>query len=196
MKIGTTHRNKIWKGLIEYKNSVNCLIPESLQHESSSASVVSLNSQSSISQSSNYCPGYYEVTRYTFKHTVSLTRETKRPRTDDWFPWCSYTTIQCCITNRVPPIIWVRIGRNIIAYLICKTKRVLEIGFVNDHFYFTVYRSQEELLSKQCMFWCHLFNLWNCRVNPQTEFFCWWFFFYVYIYVLNRISFWTRVQTL
>ncbi|XP_048751531.2 cellular tumor antigen p53-like isoform X2 [Ostrea edulis] len=83
MKIGTAHRNKIWKGLVEYKNTVNCLIPESLQHESSTASVVSLNSQSSISQSSNYCPGYYEVTRYTFKHTVSLTRETKRPRTDD-----------------------------------------------------------------------------------------------------------------
>ncbi|XP_061162245.1 tumor protein 63-like isoform X5 [Saccostrea echinata] len=83
MKIGTTHRNKIWKGLVEYKNSVNCLDPESLQRDNSTASSINLNSQGSISQSSTYCPGYYEVTRYTFKHTISMTRETKRPRTDE-----------------------------------------------------------------------------------------------------------------
>ncbi|XP_078335379.1 tumor protein 63-like isoform X3 [Crassostrea virginica] len=76
MKIGTAHRNKIWKGLIDYKNS--CL--EVLQTESSATT---LNSQSSISQTSTYCPGYYEVTRYTFKHTISLTREAKKPRTDE-----------------------------------------------------------------------------------------------------------------
>lgn len=125
MKIGTAHRNKIWKGLVEYKNTVNCLIPESLQHESSTASVVSLNSQSSISQSSNYCPGYYEVTRYTFKHTVSLTRETKRPRTDDWIPQCSEIihNDQCCIKNQVPIKNRVRIGHNINAYLYAKPRR-------------------------------------------------------------------------
>lgn len=94
MKIGTAHRNKIWKGLIDYKNS--CL--EVLQTESSATT---LNSQSSISQTSTYCPGYYEVTRYTFKHTISLTRETKKPRTDEWSSRFTKTTISALWSNQL-----------------------------------------------------------------------------------------------
>lgn len=111
MKIGTSHRNKIWKGLTDYKNS---LIEEVLQRDSNSATT--LNSQSSISQTSTYCPGYYEVTRYTFKHTISLTREAKRPRTDEWLEILNNDL--CCIK--------IRFGWYIDAYL-CK-KQLLQIS--------------------------------------------------------------------
>ncbi|XP_041377470.1 tumor protein 63-like isoform X2 [Gigantopelta aegis] len=82
MKIGTSHRNKIWKALTEYRNSQTYMTETSSQglgRIDSNASTVSMSSQNSISQNSisqnsSYCPGYYEVTRYTFKHTISLTR--------------------------------------------------------------------------------------------------------------------------
>ena len=71
MKIGTAHRNKIWRSLVEFRNSQN-LAPSqsSLQRSGSDASTVSMQSQSG-----GYNPGYYEVTRYTFKHTISLKQE-------------------------------------------------------------------------------------------------------------------------
>lgn len=76
MKIGTAHRNKIWKSLVEYhQNATFTVDSQSLQRDASNASTISLASQNSISQNSNYCPGYYEVTRYTFKHTISLTNK-------------------------------------------------------------------------------------------------------------------------
>ncbi|XP_050414325.1 tumor protein 63 isoform X2 [Patella vulgata] len=78
MKIGTSHRNKIWKALVEFHQSQGLLsgTSQSLQRDASNASTVSLGSQASISQNSTYCPGYYEVTRYTFKHTISVNDET------------------------------------------------------------------------------------------------------------------------
>ncbi|KAK6176065.1 hypothetical protein SNE40_014421 [Patella caerulea] len=77
MKIGTSHRNKIWKALVEFHQSQGLLTgtSQSLQRDASNASTVSLGSQASISQNSTYCPGYYEVTRYTFKHTISVNDE-------------------------------------------------------------------------------------------------------------------------
>ncbi|KAL5015354.1 hypothetical protein ScPMuIL_009624 [Solemya velum] len=76
MKIGTSHRNKIWKSLVEYRQNATFTVDtQNLQRDASNASTISLASQNSISQRSNYCPGYYEVTRYTFKHTISLTNE-------------------------------------------------------------------------------------------------------------------------
>lgn len=77
MKIGTSHRNKIWKALLEFRNAAVVAITNSqgsLQKDTSATSTMSLSSQNSISQSSTYCPGYYEVTRYTFKHTISFTK--------------------------------------------------------------------------------------------------------------------------
>nr|DAA64757.1 TPA_inf: DeltaNp63alpha [Lottia gigantea] len=73
MKIGTSHRNKIWKALIEFRN--NQMADVGLQRDFSSASTASMNSQASISQNSTYCPGGFAVTRYTFKHTISFPRD-------------------------------------------------------------------------------------------------------------------------
>ncbi|XP_033764391.1 tumor protein 63-like isoform X2 [Pecten maximus] len=85
MKIGSGHRNKIWKALVEQRNQTVILSESaSLQHEISTASTMSLSSQPSITPNSNYCPGYYEVTRYTFKHTISYTskdKDTSSPQT-------------------------------------------------------------------------------------------------------------------
>lgn len=85
MKIGTSHRNKIWKSLVEYKqaNAYTSEVSQSLARNASSTSTISLSSQPSISQNSAYCPGYYEVTRYTFKHTISITKDdVKKLRTE------------------------------------------------------------------------------------------------------------------
>lgn len=79
MRIGTSHRNKIWKALVEYHSESTITIndSQSLPRDTSTASTISMTSQASISQNSQnstYCPGYYEVTRYTFKHTISYTK--------------------------------------------------------------------------------------------------------------------------
>ncbi|XP_076087298.1 tumor protein 63-like isoform X2 [Mytilus galloprovincialis] len=82
MRIGTSHRNKIWKALVEFHSeSITISDSQSLQRDVSTASTISMTSQASISQNSQnstYCPGYYEVTRYTFKHTVSYTKVDER----------------------------------------------------------------------------------------------------------------------
>lgn len=80
MKIGNSHRNKIWKSLVEFRSLG--FIPISLDSQelmksASSTSTISMSSQNSLSQNSTYNPGYYEVTRYTFKHTISLTHDDK-----------------------------------------------------------------------------------------------------------------------
>ncbi|GAB1606211.1 tumor protein 63-like isoform X1 [Argonauta hians] len=68
MRIGSGHRNKIWKNLLDYRKMANSgADSQALQHSSSTASTVNMTSQNST-----YCPGYYEVTRYTFKQTISL----------------------------------------------------------------------------------------------------------------------------
>ena len=80
MKIGNAHRNKIWKSLLELRNQGFTTVgvdSQELTKSLSSASTVSMTSQNSISQNSTYNPGFYEVTRYTFKHTISLTTEEK-----------------------------------------------------------------------------------------------------------------------
>lgn len=83
MRIGTSHRNKIWKALVEFHSeSITISDSQSLNRDVSTASTVSMTSQPSISQNSQnstYCPGYYEVTRYTFKHTISYTKTTDEP---------------------------------------------------------------------------------------------------------------------
>ena len=75
MKIGTQHRNKIWRSLVEFRNSSTLAGSSSsqtqaLQRSSSNASTVSMGSQNGGATA--YNPGFYEVTRYTFKHTISL----------------------------------------------------------------------------------------------------------------------------
>lgn len=66
MRIGTGHRNKIWKSLLDYRRVLSTgTETQALQHAASNASTLSVGSQNS------YCPGYYEVTRYSFKHTIS-----------------------------------------------------------------------------------------------------------------------------
>lgn len=66
MRIGTGHRNKIWKSLLDYRQLLSSgTESQALQHAASNASTLSVGSQNS------YCPGYYEVTRYSFKHTIS-----------------------------------------------------------------------------------------------------------------------------
>nr|AAQ55113.1 p63/73 beta variant [Spisula solidissima] len=81
MKIGNAHRNKIWKSVLELRNEGLTAIQadsQDLQKNASSTSTLSITSQNSVSQNSTYNPGYYEVTRYTFKHTISLTAEEKK----------------------------------------------------------------------------------------------------------------------
>lgn len=80
MKIGNAHRNKIWKSLLELRNQGFTTVgvdSQELAKSASSTSTISITSQNSVSQNSTYNPGYYEVTRYTFKHTISLTKEDK-----------------------------------------------------------------------------------------------------------------------
>lgn len=83
MKIGTSHRNKIWSALLEWRQqatAANNDLSQTLQQSISLPSSDSLlSSQSSLSQQSSYCPGFYEVTRYTFKQTISLTHDDERP---------------------------------------------------------------------------------------------------------------------
>ena len=67
MKIGTQHRNKIWRSLVEFRSNMN--YAAGMCRSSSNASTVTIPSQNA------YCPGYYEVTRYTFKHTISATKK-------------------------------------------------------------------------------------------------------------------------
>ncbi|XP_052819431.1 tumor protein 63-like isoform X2 [Mya arenaria] len=83
MKIGNSHRNKIWKSLLELRNQgfTTAESQDSLAKQASSTSTISLASQGSISQNSTYNPGFYEVTRYTFKHTISLTKEERHVQT-------------------------------------------------------------------------------------------------------------------
>ena len=70
MKIGTTHRNKIWKSLLDWRKSVNTVDLSQIQPSLTAASDISLSSQTSA-----YNPGYYEITRYTFKQVISVTNE-------------------------------------------------------------------------------------------------------------------------
>lgn len=80
MKIGNSHRNKIWKSLVDFRSlgfTPITLDSQDLQKSSSSTSTISLTSQNTLSQNSTYNPGYYEVTRYTFKHTISVTADEK-----------------------------------------------------------------------------------------------------------------------
>ncbi|XP_070207161.1 cellular tumor antigen p53-like isoform X2 [Littorina saxatilis] len=72
MKIGTGHRNKIWKALVEWRESVHTLDVSQLQPSLGAGSDLGLTSQGS--QQSSYCPGYYEITRYTFKQVISLSQ--------------------------------------------------------------------------------------------------------------------------
>ena len=75
MKIGQAHRNKIWKALLEWRAANNTVDVSQLQPSLSSASDLGLASQSSVSQQSSFCPGYFEITRYTFKQVFSLSKE-------------------------------------------------------------------------------------------------------------------------
>jgi len=80
MSIPEHHRRKIWSSLLEFHQGQ--LADMTQAFERSGATTDSLISQpsSSLSQQSQqsvYNPGFYEVTRYTFKHTVSMTNTTK-----------------------------------------------------------------------------------------------------------------------
>ncbi|KAH3823150.1 tumor protein 63-like isoform X2 [Dreissena polymorpha] len=80
MKIGNAHRNKIWQSILDLRSggfTDGTTQEHLLATQNSTASTISV--QSSISQNSTYNPGFYEVTRYTFKHTISLTKEDRHP---------------------------------------------------------------------------------------------------------------------
>ena len=97
MRIGTIHRNKIWRALVEYRQSNNLgtsqadpTAPDDVIGSGESTVKASLSNASTISahagpessgsstnptSSQGYCPGFYEVTRYTFKHNLSIKKE-------------------------------------------------------------------------------------------------------------------------
>ncbi|KAI8795344.1 cellular tumor antigen p53 isoform X2 [Biomphalaria glabrata] len=89
-------RNKIWKSLVEFHqyNQIQDMTQAFVGRSNSRSSTESTttlvfptqssatSSQSQLSQHSVYAPGYYEVTRYTFKHTISRSRN-KFPRNDE-----------------------------------------------------------------------------------------------------------------
>ena len=80
MKIGTDHRNQIWRSLVEFRNTNMFSSPvQSLQRSQSNASTISMASQNGTAagQLTNGAagPGFYEVTRYTFKHTISMKKD-------------------------------------------------------------------------------------------------------------------------
>ena len=89
MKIGTEHRNQIWRSLVEFRNSnmfVGGATPTSpsaagagagvgaFGRTHSNASTVSMLSQQGGGGAAG--PGAtFEVTRYTFKHTISASQD-------------------------------------------------------------------------------------------------------------------------
>ena len=82
MKIKTQHRNKIWRSLVEYQscglNGTSQLVEPSLTCSTSAAALVSNASHTPVMQGlgqSGSIPPYYEVTKYTFKHTISLKKD-------------------------------------------------------------------------------------------------------------------------
>ncbi|GFO22022.1 WD repeat-containing protein wrap73-like [Plakobranchus ocellatus] len=85
MNIPQEHCRKIWKSLLEF-HQANQLsdVTQALGRSSGLSSTDSSNflgsqmnpsQNSQPSQQSIYNPGFYEVTRYTFKHTISMTRQ-------------------------------------------------------------------------------------------------------------------------
>jgi hypothetical protein len=76
MKIKAQHRNKVWKSLVEWRSGGYC---GSLSAGSQSAStgagggVVTASNVIQMQQQGQQTalPAYYEVTKYTFKHTIS-----------------------------------------------------------------------------------------------------------------------------
>ncbi|GFR94519.1 hypothetical protein ElyMa_006251400 [Elysia marginata] len=81
MNIPAQHRSKIWKSLLEF-HQANQLsdVTQALGRSSGMTADTFLSSQMTASQPSQqsqqsvYNPGFYEVTRYTFKHTISMTK--------------------------------------------------------------------------------------------------------------------------
>ncbi|XP_059172848.1 cellular tumor antigen p53-like isoform X2 [Physella acuta] len=79
MGIPEAHRRIMWKSLLEFHQANQMTdVVQALRRSSSSSETMLLptqpsssTSQSQHSQQSVYNPGYYEVTRYTFKHTFS-----------------------------------------------------------------------------------------------------------------------------
>ena len=94
MKIGTQHRNKIWRSLVEFRNSntFSTAHTEELARSTSNASTVSVESPAAQGFDS---PGYFEVTKYTFKHTISLDQQLKKEDHD----YCWTTTASLCYTT-------------------------------------------------------------------------------------------------
>ncbi|KAK3803643.1 hypothetical protein RRG08_023358 [Elysia crispata] len=82
MNIPGEHRHKIWKSLLEFHQAnqlsdVTQALGRSSGLTSSDSFLSSQTTQSQNSQPSQqsiYNPGFYEVTRYTFKHTISMTK--------------------------------------------------------------------------------------------------------------------------
>ena len=69
MKIGTQHRNRLWRSVVEKRSRDLSGVgsQDDLQRSGSTASSTSVTT----AQNTGFCPGFYEVTRYTFKHTIS-----------------------------------------------------------------------------------------------------------------------------
>ena len=82
MKIGGNHRNKMWKSLLEFRQSTSLPQPtmtsQSYAGSSSAPAATCSVSPAAAALQNSFNPAYLEVTRYTFKHSVSLTDRSKR----------------------------------------------------------------------------------------------------------------------
>lgn len=74
MRIGTEHRNKMWRSLVEWRSTHSLPTPPQLGRSHSNASTVSMASHAGAGAGTGP-GGVYEVTRYTFKHTISMKKD-------------------------------------------------------------------------------------------------------------------------
>ena len=90
MKIGEQHRNRMWKSLVEFRNATSlhaAAAGAALTSQSSASSATASNVVTPVN-ANGFNPGYYEVTRYTFKHTISLDGSKPNGKPDNNHQYC------------------------------------------------------------------------------------------------------------
>ena len=82
MKIGGQHRNQMWRSLIEFRNSTSChqMSSQSQEIQRGVSNASTCSSGVTSAAANGYSPGYYEITRYTFKHTISVNSAERQRR--------------------------------------------------------------------------------------------------------------------
>ena len=91
MKIGEQHRNRMWKSLVEFRNATSlhaAAAGAALTSQSSSLSSATASNVVTPVNANGFNPGYYEVTRYTFKHTISLDGSKPNGKPDNNHQYC------------------------------------------------------------------------------------------------------------